>query len=92
MPTNTTAWINTRNAQLQAGPAPYTPPGDDQIVVRNGAVAVNPLDWIIQLAGSVTYRWLVPAGDGHPIKGGVGRQGRRHPPVAKTCRCRGTPS
>ncbi len=58
MPTNTAAWINARNAQLQVGPTPYTAPGDDEIVVRNGAVAVNPLDWIIQVAGSVTYRWL----------------------------------
>ncbi|WP_369077099.1 alcohol dehydrogenase catalytic domain-containing protein [Paractinoplanes maris] len=32
--------------------------GADQIVVRNHAVAVNPLDWVIQVAGRVAYAWL----------------------------------
>lgn len=58
MPTNTAAWINARRAKLEVGPAPYTVPGDDQIVIRNYAVAINPLDWIIQVAGNLTYRWL----------------------------------
>lgn len=58
MPANTAAWINAQHAQLESGPAPYTPPGDDQIVIRNRAVAINPLDWIIQVAGNLAYRWL----------------------------------
>jgi NADPH:quinone reductase-like Zn-dependent oxidoreductase len=58
MPTNTAAWIKAKKAKLEVGPAPYTAPGDDQIVVRNYAVAINPLDWIIQVAGNVAYRWL----------------------------------
>ena len=58
MPTNTAAWIKAKKARLDVGPAPYTAPGDDQIVVRNYAVAINPLDWIIQVAGNVAYRWL----------------------------------
>ncbi|MEU4519947.1 zinc-binding alcohol dehydrogenase family protein [Amycolatopsis sp. NPDC024027] len=58
MPTNTAAWITAKNARLEAASAPYTPPADDQIVVRNHAVAVNPLDWIIQSAGNLAYRWL----------------------------------
>jgi len=58
MPTNTAAWIKAKKAKLEVGPAPYTAPGDDQIVVRNCAVAINPLDWIIQVAGNVAYRWL----------------------------------
>ena len=58
MPTNTAAWIGAKYAQLEVGPAPYTAPGDDQIVVRNLAVAVNPIDWIIQVAGPTIYRWL----------------------------------
>ncbi len=37
MPTNTAAWINARRARLEVGPAPYTAPGDDQIVIRNYA-------------------------------------------------------
>jgi NADPH:quinone reductase-like Zn-dependent oxidoreductase len=58
MPTNTAAWINAKRAKLEVRPAPYTSPGDDQIVIRNYAVAINPLDWIIQVAGNVAYRWL----------------------------------
>jgi NADPH:quinone reductase-like Zn-dependent oxidoreductase len=58
VPTNIAAWIKAANAQLEVGPAPYTAPGDDQIVIRNHAVAINPLDWIIQVAGTLAYRWL----------------------------------
>ena len=58
MPSNTAAWINAKHAKLEVGPAPYTPPGADQIVIRNRAVAINPLDWIIQVEGNLTYGWL----------------------------------
>ena len=58
MPTNTAAWTRAKHARLEVGPAPYTAPGPDQIVVRNHAVAVNPLEWIIQVAGNLAYRWL----------------------------------
>ena len=52
MPTNTAAWIKAKKAKLEVGPAPYTAPGDDQIVTRNYAVAINPLEWIIQVAAT----------------------------------------
>ncbi len=58
MPTNTAAWLGTRQGSFEVGSAPYTPPGADEIVVENHALAVNPLDWIIQVAGNVAYRWL----------------------------------
>ena len=58
MPTNTAAWMKARKAHLEVGPAPYPIPGPDQIVVRSRAVAINPLDWIIQVAGNTAYRWL----------------------------------
>ena len=58
MPTNTAAWIKAERAPLDVGPAPYTPPAADQVVIRNHAVAVNPLEWIIQVAGNLAYRWL----------------------------------
>ena len=54
MPTNTAAWIKTRKAPLEVGPAPYPVPGPDQIVVRGHAVAINPLDWVIQVAGNMS--------------------------------------
>ncbi|KAI1774982.1 GroES-like protein [Hypoxylon cercidicola] len=53
-PTNTAAWLPAKSVKpLQIGPAPYTPPGPGQIVVKNGAVAINPLDWIKQLLGDM---------------------------------------
>jgi NADPH:quinone reductase-like Zn-dependent oxidoreductase len=58
MPINTAAWMKAANSPLDVGPAPYTPPAADQIVIRNHAVAINPLEWIIQVAGSLAYRWL----------------------------------
>ena len=58
MPANTAAWINAKHARLEVGPAPYPTPADDQIVVRNHAVAINPLDWIIQVEGTLLYNWL----------------------------------
>lgn len=77
MPTNTAAWSKARNAQLEVAPAPYTSPGDDQIVVRNRAVAINPLDWIIQVAGNLMYRWLdYPTVLGSDVAGEVVEVGR----------------
>ncbi|MBR7825714.1 zinc-binding alcohol dehydrogenase family protein [Actinospica sp. MGRD01-02] len=58
MTTNSAAWINAKHARLEVGPAAYPRPGDEQIVIRNHAVAVNPLEWFIQVAGSLGYRWL----------------------------------
>lgn len=77
MPTNNAAWINAKHAQLAVGSAPYSPPGDDQIVIRNHAVAINPVDWIIQAVGSVTYRWLrYPTVLGSDVAGEVVEVGR----------------
>jgi NADPH:quinone reductase-like Zn-dependent oxidoreductase len=58
MTDNRAAWLGPKHGELEVGPAPYTPPGADEIVVRNHAVAVNPLEWIIQLVGNVIYPWL----------------------------------
>ena len=58
MPTNTAAWLNGRYADLTVGPAPYTAPGATDIVIRNRALAVNPLDTIKQSTGDFMYRWL----------------------------------
>ena len=41
MTTTTAAWINGRNARLEVGPAPYTSPNDDQIVISNHAVSTR---------------------------------------------------
>ncbi|MGN6251210.1 MAG: zinc-binding alcohol dehydrogenase family protein [Marmoricola sp.] len=57
-PPNRAAWIAAPGARLEVGPAPYSRPGEHQVVVRVRAVAVNPADWIVQVAGRLAYRWL----------------------------------
>ncbi len=58
MPSNTAAWLPAKRAKLAIKPAPYTPPRDNEIVVRNLAVAVNPIDWILQTAGYLIFPWI----------------------------------
>ncbi len=72
MPTNTAAWINRKHARLEVGPAPFPQPTDDQIVIRNHALAINPVDWITQVEGSLFYGWLkYPAVLGSDVAGEV---------------------
>ncbi len=60
MPTNTAAWLVSAKSQLEVGPAPYTPPAANQVVVANRAVSVNPVDWMLQLVGHVIFPWIKP--------------------------------
>ena len=49
MPSNTAAWLVAEKAKpLEVKSAPYTSPGQHEMVVKNGAVAINPIDWKIQ--------------------------------------------
>jgi NADPH:quinone reductase-like Zn-dependent oxidoreductase len=58
-------------------PCALQPARDDQIVVRNHAVAINPLDWVIQAEGTITYGWLkYPAVLGSDVFGEVVEAGR----------------
>ena len=53
-PKNLAAWIPAKKVvPLQVGDAPYTRPGPGQIVVKNGAVGINPFDWVLQYQGSI---------------------------------------
>ena len=58
MPSNTAAWLPATQAQLEVKSAPYTPPRENEIVVRNHAVAVNPIDWILQIVGGLIFPWI----------------------------------
>ena len=76
-PANSAAWLTAPHAQLEIKDAPYTRPGDDQIVVRGHAVAVNPQDWITQVAANLTYRWLTyPTVLGSDVAGEVVEVGK----------------
>jgi NADPH:quinone reductase-like Zn-dependent oxidoreductase len=59
MPSNQAAWLSAKSAKpLEVKSAPYTPPGENEIVVKNGAVAINPLDWFKQAAGNMMFSWI----------------------------------
>ncbi|MET0989451.1 MAG: zinc-binding alcohol dehydrogenase family protein [Glaciihabitans sp.] len=72
MPTNSAAWLDARFADLTVRPAPYTSPAAEEIVIRNRAVAVNPLDVVKQATGDLMYRWLpYPSVLGEDVAGEV---------------------
>jgi NADPH:quinone reductase-like Zn-dependent oxidoreductase len=58
MPENTALWLNAKRAPFAVGPAPYTAPRADEIVVRVRAVAVNPFDRAIQTIGGIITPWI----------------------------------
>jgi NADPH:quinone reductase-like Zn-dependent oxidoreductase len=58
MPTNSAAWLDAPFARLVVREAPSATPLADEIVVRNRAIAVNPLDDIKQSTGNLMYGWL----------------------------------
>lgn len=58
-PSNEAAWITgTKKIPLEVKPAPYTPPGANKLVIRNAAVAINPIDWLKQVRGDMIYPWV----------------------------------
>jgi NADPH:quinone reductase-like Zn-dependent oxidoreductase len=59
-PSNAAAWLVARSDVLQVGAAPYPAPGPGEIVVRNRAVAVNPVDWIVPYLGGTLpmFPWI----------------------------------
>lgn len=57
MPNNSGAWIETKKAKLTVKSASYTHPKEDEIVVMNKAIAINPIDWIIQIAPA-SFNWI----------------------------------
>ena len=58
MPTNIAAWLGAKQIQLEVKPAPYTPPRENEIVVKNHAVAINPIDWLTQVIGYFIFPWI----------------------------------
>lgn len=63
MPSNQAAWLTAKSATpVVVKSAPYTKPGADEIVVKNLALAINPVDWIKQVGGNMLFSWL-----GYPL-------------------------
>jgi NADPH:quinone reductase-like Zn-dependent oxidoreductase len=69
---NSALWLPKRGGKLEVGPAPYTHPADDEVVVRVHAVAINPIDAIPGFAYRVILPWLkFPAVIGSDVAGEV---------------------
>jgi len=58
MPTNSAAWLGAKQAKLEVKSAPYTHPREDEIVIKNHAVAINPVDWNKQVVGDFMFSWI----------------------------------
>jgi NADPH:quinone reductase-like Zn-dependent oxidoreductase len=57
-PANGAVWLPAKRAAFEIAPAPYTKPREREIVVRNRAVAINPVDWLTQSIGAFVFPWL----------------------------------
>lgn len=55
---NTAAWIDAPYAELTVREAPMPTPAPGQLLIEVRALAVNPLDAIVQSNGAVMYGWL----------------------------------
>lgn len=58
MSANTAAYLLATKAPLEIKPAPYPTPADDEVIIKNHAVAFNPVDWALQEYGPETFPWL----------------------------------
>lgn len=58
MSENRAAWLVVKNTPLEVKSSPYPTPGPKEIVVRNHAVAINPIDWMLAKHGAMIFSWL----------------------------------
>ncbi|KAK0716290.1 putative quinone oxidoreductase [Lasiosphaeris hirsuta] len=56
-PINQAAWLHKAGTELQVGDAPLPTAGPDEIVIRNAAIAINPVDCHMQKAGVFVQQW-----------------------------------
>ncbi|KAF5678031.1 hypothetical protein FDENT_9085 [Fusarium denticulatum] len=58
MTSNNAAYLVAEKAPLEVKPAPYPEPKDDEILIENHAVALNPVDSAQQRLGPSIFPWL----------------------------------
>lgn len=66
---NQAAWLKKAGTPLEVGDAPMPVPGHGEIVIKNAAVAINPLDWHMRDTGVFVQEW--PAVFGCDVAGEV---------------------
>lgn len=57
MARNQAAWLDAKATRLRVGDAPMPTPGPGEVVIKNHAIAINPLDWHMQDAGIFVKQW-----------------------------------
>ncbi|KAK5273878.1 hypothetical protein LTR99_000867 [Exophiala xenobiotica] len=58
-PINKAAWISRPRAlPMEVGPAVYPTVGEGEIIVKVSAIAINPMDWMIQTMGEKLFSFL----------------------------------
>lgn len=63
MTSNSAAWlVGEKVKPLEVKAAPYTSPTDKDILVKNAAVAVNPVDWAIQALAIMAFEYPTTLG------------------------------
>ncbi|KAL3429578.1 chaperonin 10-like protein [Aspergillus tetrazonus] len=72
-PSNRAAWITAEKAHpLEVKEAPYISPKENEIVIHNCAIALNPVDYARQLLGARLFPWTTyPAIYGTDVAGEV---------------------
>jgi NADPH:quinone reductase-like Zn-dependent oxidoreductase len=71
-PVNTALWLPKRGRRFDVGPAPYTRPGPNEVVIKTGAVGLNLVDGIPALAYRLILPWLTfPAVVGGDVAGEI---------------------
>lgn len=59
---NQAAWLDGTNLPFRVGPADIPQPGQNEIVVKNSAIAINPIDWKVRDYGWLIQNWPVVLG------------------------------
>ncbi|OJD32447.1 zinc-binding oxidoreductase [Diplodia corticola] len=78
-PVNTAAFLTAEKAYpLEIGEAPYPTPISDEIIVKTAAVAINPVDWVVQSTAFIPlpYPWIL----GRDVAGTIVALGPHAPP------------
>jgi NADPH:quinone reductase-like Zn-dependent oxidoreductase len=72
MPSNQAAWLTAKGTPLTIEPAPLLDPKPNQILIKNRAVAINPVDWAVQGMGQDVFPFLkFPCTLGHDVAGEI---------------------
>jgi NADPH:quinone reductase-like Zn-dependent oxidoreductase len=56
-PSNKAAWLREASKPLEVGDAPMPTAGPEELVIRNRAIAINPVDCHMQSAGVFVQQW-----------------------------------